>query len=149
MPIIFSAYWHRFLFGTEIRVTVVWASDFLKISRYNKRLWYSLLATINKGWKRRGDQFKAKSGVPIVIDLYFTSNNELLIMAKKSRGRTIWPLRKRLGDFGEKKITTVQERKKYNIELIVLCCTAQRIGIVLDHSRRVWIAHLHPFFLYG
>ena len=59
-------------------------------------------------------------------------------MAKKLRGRTIWPLRKRLGDFGEKKITTVQERKKYNIELIVLCCTAQRIGIVLDHSRRVW-----------
>lgn len=40
-------------------------------------------------------------------------------------------------DFGEKKITTVQERKKYNIELIVLCHTAQRIGIVLDYSRRV------------
>ena len=40
--------------------------------------------------------------------------------------------------FWTKKITTVQERKKYNIELIVLCCTAQRLGVVLDHSRRVW-----------
>ena len=62
-------------------------------------------------------------------------------------------------DFGEKKITTVQERKKYNIELIVLCHTAQRIGIVLDYSRRVWEQTLArtqspnrpptPLFLYG
>ena len=34
----------------------------------------------------------------------------------------------------KKKLQRSRKEKKYNIELIVLCCTAQRIGIVLDHS---------------